>query len=204
MGTALLILLFIFVFLLFLLLVSVVGAAAGAVAAHRDEKNQRRAAALAGSSSPVEGIYADIRIVKDQRAAETLHYKLSVRYPGADGYDHRAYIGINAAQPLPIRVGDSVQLRIFPVPLIRPDQDALDPERGSDGMIRDQIRFCAWMGAPIDETGTVMREEDLLALTGQLRKRAVRAHILRNIMIVSAGATLVAACSLFFRLYTSS
>lgn len=192
MGEAILIFIIIIIMLATALISLVIGAAAGAAGAHRDAKNLRQAETITANALRTDGIYTDVQVVQDaQRSAVPLHYKLSVQFVGTDGLLHRAFIGINSAQELPLAIGGSVRICVFPVPLIKPDERAFDPSRGADGRITDVIRFCAWMGAPIDETGTVMREEDMQQMCDDLRARVKRSMWVHNIMLVVTGITLL-------------
>ena len=201
MGEAILIFIIIIFMLAIALISLVIGAAAGAAGAHRDAKSLHQAETITANSLRTVGTYADVQVVQDTvPTAVPLHYKLSVQFVGTDGLLHRAFIGINSAHQLPIQIGGSVRLCVFPAPLIKPDERAFDPNRGADGRITDVIRFCAWMGAPVDETGTVMREEDMLCMCDDLRARVKQSERARNIMLIVTGITflLIIGVSTFF------
>lgn len=166
---------------------------AGAYAAHRDRAALGIIEQICGESAAVQGIYTDVRTVPDPPGTPMpqLHHKLAIRFTGSDGFPRRAFIGISSGEPISAKFGAPVALRVFRNPLIQPDECAFDTTRGADGKIRGMIRFCAWNGAPVDETGTVMRETDLNAMLENVRQKAERSRRLRNILLGAGGALLL-------------
>lgn len=165
--------------IVFIILISAVAGAllaavAGGGLGYLSERKKRLAAsARTADSYVVNGRISDAEAVPIHDRSETqYHHKFSVRYTDDNNTERRAYLGIRTTTPLPYRVGDPIPLRIFPEPVLTPLADAFDPTRGADGKLPGLIAFRSWLGRPVDETGTVMPEEDYIQLMKDLESEA--------------------------------
>lgn len=180
---------------------------AGGGLAYLSERKKRLAAAAGTADSyVVNGRISDAETVPiHEKDSVQYHHKLAVRYADENNTERRAYLGITTTTPLPCRVGDPIPLRIFPKPVLTPLADAFDPTRGADGKLPGLIAFRSWLGRPVDETGTVMPEEDYIQLMKDLesaaendRSRAFRWFILGSaltllaiLMLTSCGHSVI-------------
>ena len=147
--------------------------AGGGIAKLSERKHRRTAIAKTEDSYVVSGTIADAEAITTQEENGThYHHKYAVRYDDDNGTPRRAYLGITTTTPLPYRIGEAVPLRIFRVPVLQPLADAYAPARGTDGKLPGLIAFRSWLGRPVDETGTVMREEDFIPLSKDLDEQA--------------------------------
>ena len=202
LGTGILSLLF-SIIVLYLAIVAIlrfVTTVVGAVVAHLSERKQRRLLQIKTMDSIcVNGRIADAEIVTLHLPEGTqYHHKYAFLYEDDNHVTRRAFLGISATTTLPYQIGETVPLRVFRQPVVRPEADAFDPARGADGRLPGLIAFRRWLGRPVDETGTVMREEDFVPLSRELdelreldRKRVWFWGI--------AGAVILLILILFFR-----
>ena len=117
----------------------------------------------------MNGRIADAEIVTLHLPEGTqYHHKYAFLYEDDNHVTRRAFLGISATTTLPYQIGETVPLRVFRQPVLRPEADAFDPARGADGRLPGLIAFRRWLGRPVDETGTVMREEDFVPLSREL------------------------------------
>ena len=176
---------------------------AGGGLAYLSER-KKRLAAVAGTAESyvVNGRIADLETVPiHEKNGVQYHHKFAVRYADENQTERRAYLGMTTTTPLPCRVGDPIPLRIFPKPVLTPLADAFDPARGADGKLPGLIAFRSWLGRPVDETGTVMPEEDYIQLMKDLeaaaeadRSRAFRWFILGSSLTLLA-ILMLSSCS---------
>ncbi len=147
--------------------------AGGGISKISERRQRKKALAKTEGSYVVSGTIADAETITTQTENGTqYHHKYAVRYDDDNGTPRRAYLGITTTTPLPYRIGEAVPLRIFQTPVLQPLADAYDPARGSDGRLPGLIAFRSWLGRPVDETGTVMREEDFIPLAKDLEEQA--------------------------------
>ncbi len=185
--------------LLIIIISAVAGALIAAVAGGglgylSERKKRLDAVAKTADSYVVNGKIADAEAVTiHEKDTVRYHHKFAVRYADENNTERRAYLGISTTTPLPYRVGDPIPLRIMPVPVLTPLADAFDPNRGADGKLPGLIAFRSWLGRPVDETGTVMPEEDYIQLMKDLeaaaendRSRAFRWFILGSALTLLA------------------
>lgn len=185
--------------LLIIIISAVAGALIAAVAGGglgylSERKKRLDAVAKTADSYVVNGKIADAEAVTiHEKDTVRYHHKFAVRYADENSTERRAYLGISTTTPLPYRVGDPIPLRIMPVPVLTPLADAFDPNRGADGKLPGLIAFRSWLGRPVDETGTVMPEEDYIQLMKDLeaaaendRSRAFRWFILGSALTLLA------------------
>lgn len=185
--------------LLIIIISAVAGALIAAVAGGglgylSERKKRLDAVAKTADSYVVNGRIADAEAVTiHEKDTVRYHHKFAVRYADENNTERRAYLGISTTTPLPYRVGDPIPLRIMPVPVLTPLADAFDPNRGADGKLPGLIAFRSWLGRPVDETGTVMPEEDYIQLMKDLeaaaendRSRAFRWFILGSALTLLA------------------
>lgn len=193
-----------------ILLIVIISAAAGALIAAvaggglgylSERKKRLAAAAKTADSYVVNGRIADAETVTvHEKDTVKYHHKFAVRYADENNTERRAYLGISTTTPLPCRIGDMIPLRIMPTPVLEPLADAFDPSRGADGKLPGLIAFRSWLGRPVDETGTVMPEEDYIQLMKDLesaaendRSRAFRWFILGSALTLLA-ILMLASC----------
>ncbi|MBR3446977.1 MAG: hypothetical protein IKH27_04145 [Oscillospiraceae bacterium] len=185
--------------LLIIIISAVAGALIAAVAGGglgylSERKKRLDAVAKTADSYVVNGKIADAEAVTiHEKDTVRYHHKFAVRYADENNTERRAYLGISTTTPLPYRVDDPIPLRIMPVPVLTPLADAFDPNRGADGKLPGLIAFRSWLGRPVDETGTVMPEEDYIQLMKDLeaaaendRSRAFRWFILGSALTLLA------------------
>lgn len=186
-----------------LLLLTAVGAIfAAGWAFRRDGIAQRTAAHRLSGGRTAEGILTDVSAVPAEEGHETpLNYRLAVRFTGSDGADHRVLLGIPSAEKCGFAVGSPVTLRLLSAPVIEPAADALDPMRCADGKISGSIRFCSFMGKPVDETGTVMLESDYQAFLAESGEKQCRCARLSVRLFLAAGIAALFALSVFLNLF---
>lgn len=185
--------------LLIIIISAVAGALIAAVAGGglgylSERKKRLNAVAKTADSYVVNGRIADAETVTvHEKDTVKYHHKFAVRYADENRTERRAYLGISTTTPLPCRIGDMIPLRIMPTPVLEPLADAFDPSRGADGKLPGLIAFRCWLGRPVDETGTVMPEEDYIQLMKDLeaaaetdRSRAFRWFILGSALTLLA------------------
>ncbi|MBQ3941129.1 MAG: hypothetical protein II723_08450 [Oscillospiraceae bacterium] len=149
------------------------------------------------SGSGMETV-GELTDVQPASAAHGSTVKLAFRFTGRDGQTHSALLGVPASAESPYAVGNRVALWLFPVPVVPPAADALEPKCGADGKICGEIRVCRFMGKPVDETGTVMLSRDYRAyLTestdrlSRLERASVRFYLAAGIAAFFAGCLLL-------------
>ena len=160
-----------------LIISACVTAIGGVVSNFAERKKRREALQKTTGAIPAEGILADVRMADvPERSQKQYHYKLSVHYRDASNTVRRALIGVVSKYPIAFQEGQSIPLRIFRQPLLQPLSDAYDPTRGANGRLPAVIAFRAWLGRAVDETGTVMREEDFVSVTMDLQQKIERSR----------------------------
>lgn len=127
----------------------------------------------AGTPYVTAGTVADVRYSQRSTGKGLMlnYYEAALHFTGADGYTHRAFLGIMTPQVMNLQVGMPVQLAVFLNPLIAPSALATDPARGADGMLPPAVEARTWLDRPIDETGTVMLYDDYTAAVEQAEKK---------------------------------
>ena len=185
------------------MLLTTVGAIfAAGWAFRRDGIAQRTAEEKLSGGRTAQGFLTDVSTVPAEEGHETpVHCRLAVRFPGSDGTDHRALLGIPSAAECGFSVGSPVTLRLLAAPVIEPAADALDPMRCADGKISGSIRFCSFMGKPVDETGTVMLESDYQAFLTESEEKQRRCERLSGRFFLAAGIAALFALSFFLNLF---
>lgn len=190
------------IFIISVIAGALIAAVAGGGLGYLSERKKRlNAVAKTADSYVVNGKIADAEAVTiHEKDTVRYHHKFAVRYADENNTERRAYLGISTTTPLPYRVGDPIPLRIMPVPVLTPLADAFDPNRGADGKLPGLIAFRSWLGRPVDETGTVMPEEDYIQLMKDLeaaaendRSRAFRWFILGSALTLLA-ILMLASC----------
>lgn len=169
-----------------LIISACVTAIGGVVSNFSERKKRREALRKTTGAVPAEGFLADVRMADvPERSQKQFHYKLSVHYRDTSNTVRRALIGVVSKYPIAFQEGQSIPLRIFRQPLLQPLPDAYDPSRGADGRLPSVIAFRSWLGRPVDETGTVMREEDFVSVTMDLQQKIERSRKALLIWIIA-------------------
>ncbi|MBR5405443.1 MAG: hypothetical protein K6E36_04645 [Oscillospiraceae bacterium] len=174
---------------LLLLTVPVAGLLLAGYTAKQRSTAIRESRTRSGSGLEAVGELTDVQPVSGEASGtDAARVQLAVRFTGRDGQQHRAFLGVPQPAEKPYQVGGRVPLWLFPVPVIQPDTEALEPGRGADGKISGAIRFCSFMGKPVDETGTVMLREDYQAYLTESTDRLFRLERLSVRFYIAAGA----------------
>ncbi|MCQ2433630.1 MAG: hypothetical protein MJ062_00130 [Oscillospiraceae bacterium] len=140
-----------------------------------ESKKLKKAQDSIQNAGHVNGVICDAALVQDN-TAYPLHYKYSIQYTDTYGQVHRAFIGISTKQPLLYAVGMPVSLIQLPAPVLDVPSEVLDPMRGADGLLPEKIRFRTYYSFPVDETSTLMFEEDYHALHTELGTKSEKAE----------------------------
>ncbi len=201
---ALIPLLILFILLcLFIAIVFALGAAC--IALFRERKRLLDAKHKTVASYATDGVILDARLVQDQSTpASPLHNKYSILYSDSTGVQHRAFIGIDSNVPLKYTIDDTVQLHLFQQSVIVPDARAFDPNRGQNGKIDCAISFRKWLNKPIDETGTVMLEQDYLELEQEIERNLSSRQKLGWLMIFLSAVSFLITFGIVFELFTTN
>lgn len=179
------------------------GCIGGAVASFRERKRRMRAYSQTAASYSVEGVFLDAQLVQDPPGTpDPLHYKYSIRYQDVNGGQHRAFLGISTARPLYFAAGQTVSLHIMQQSVIVPDTDAFNPSRGANGIIDCPISFRKWLGKPIDETGTVLFEQDFQQVSADLQAKIRTQQIAGWCWLFGAAISLMFTFGAVFALVT--
>lgn len=132
-----------------------------------------------------DGIISDVRTQANPQNPRQTCWEIAVEYQNADGVPRTAFFAQYSFVPLPISMGQTVSLAMFPQPLTTVPQEVLDPHRGVNGKLPQQIYMQQWMGVPMDETASVMFRSDhekLLQEFGKRKKRRLIASIIYGIL----------------------
>lgn len=91
-------------------------------------------------------------------------YQIAITYR-REGETLTALFGMDTAgEPLMLTEGHRIRLRVFPYPLLETGQDAWKRAQTAAGFLpEDSLHYRNVHGVPVDETATVMFEEDYAA-----------------------------------------
>lgn len=114
------------------------------------------------TSETVTGTVTQIREIRPGIAGriERHDYQIAVSYlRGSEQLT--ALFGIVTEQPLALKEGSRVKLRVFSCTLTEPNADAWQRTRLAAGCLpQDGVHYREYQGVPTDETATVIFEED--------------------------------------------
>lgn len=116
------------------------------------------------SSETVSGVVTQIREIRPGIAgtASRRDYQLAVAYPRGNE-QLTALFGLITEEPLAMQEGNRVKLHIFAAPLMQPNAEAWQRARLAAGCLpKESVHYRDFQGIPMDETATVMFEEDFL------------------------------------------
>ncbi|MCQ2433631.1 MAG: hypothetical protein MJ062_00135 [Oscillospiraceae bacterium] len=121
-------------------------------------------------AAAIEGVVTDADVVQNLTKME-YHYKYALEYYDADVNLCHTYLGITSNQPLQIAVGMKLPLRIVEKPLLRVSQETLEGVRSASERLPAQVHFHEWENAPLDETATIMMEQDYQRIRSTMNSR---------------------------------
>ena len=113
-------------------------------------------------SVPVTGRVTQIRENRARIPGKTAFhdYHVAIAY-NRDGKALTALFGLTSEQPLALTEGSRVKLRLFQYPLMSTTQEAWQRAESSGGFLPDgSVEYRSIRGVSVDETATVMFEED--------------------------------------------
>lgn len=154
------------------------------------------------SSETVSGVVTQIREIRPRIAgtASRRDYQLAVAYPHGNE-QLTALFGLITEEPLAMQEGSRVKLHIFAAPLMQPNTDAWQRARLAAGCLpKESVHYRDFHGIPMDETATVMFEEDFLRYkqTAENEYLATDHKTLPNTLrIVAAGFAVLGLLILF-------
>lgn len=176
--------------LAYMLFFGTVGLLVAAIANHIQSGKLKKAQEALQNVGRLKGVISDAALVQDN-SAHPLHYKYSVQYTDIYGQVRRAFIGISTNQPLGYAVGMPVSLVQLSAPVLDVPAEVLDPNRGANGMLPDKIRFRLYHGVPVDETATLMFEDDYNNLYETLGTKSQKLEKISKVTLVLGIIALV-------------